>query len=64
MLKAVVEPYNKEDKFAAAIMKNDCLVGHLSSIIFFFLRACDTNTQGDGKVIKVPCKLYFSATVV
>ena len=29
MLKAIVEPKNKEDKFAAAIMKDDCLVGHL-----------------------------------
>ena len=28
MLKAVVEPRNKEDKFAIAIMKDDCLVGH------------------------------------
>ena len=72
MLKAVAEPNNKEDKFVAAIIKDDCLVGHLSKentgpfakIIFFFLRACDTNTQGDGKIIKVPCKLYFSATVV
>ena len=72
MLKAVVEPKNKEDTFAVAIMKDDYLVGHLSKentgrvakIIFFFLRACDTNTQGDGKGIKVHCKLYFSATVV
>ena len=72
MLKAVVEPKNKEDKFAAAIMKNDYFVGHLSKentgrfakIIFYFLRACDTNTQGDGKGMKVPCKLYFSDTVV
>ena len=29
MLKVVVEPKNKEDKFAVAIMKDDCLVGHL-----------------------------------
>ena len=72
MLKAVVEPKNKDDKFAVAIMKDDYLVGHLSKkstgrfakIILFFLRACDTNTQGDGKGIRVPCKLYFSATVV
>ena len=28
-LKAVVEAKNKEDKFAATIMKDDCLVGHL-----------------------------------
>ena len=27
MLKAAVEPKNKEDKFAVAIMKDDCLVG-------------------------------------
>ena len=26
---AVVEPKNKYDKFAVAIEKNDCLVGHL-----------------------------------
>ena len=72
MLKAAVEPKSKEDKFAVAIMKDDCLVRHLSKeitgrfakIIFFFLRACDTNTKRDGKVIRVPCKLYFSATVV
>ena len=65
MLKAVVEPKNKEDKFAVAIMYDDCLVRHLTKentgrfakIIFFFLRTCDTNTQGDGKVIKVSCKL-------
>ena len=44
MLKTVVEPKNKEDKFAVAIMKDDCLVRHLSKentgrfakIIFFF----------------------------
>ena len=30
MLKAVVEPKNKGYKFAVAIMKNDCLVGHLT----------------------------------
>ena len=30
MLKAVVQPKNKEDKFAVAIMKDDCLVRHLS----------------------------------
>ena len=30
MLKAVVGPKNKEDKFAAAIMKNDYFEGHLS----------------------------------
>ena len=29
MLKAVVEPKNKEDKLAVAIIKDDCLVGHL-----------------------------------
>ena len=29
MLKAVVEPKNKEDKFTVAIMKDDCLVGNL-----------------------------------
>ena len=29
MLKAVMEPKNKTDKFAVAVMKNDCLVGHL-----------------------------------
>ena len=52
MLKAVVEPKSKEDKFAAAIMKDDCLVGHLpkektgkfAKIIFYFLQACDLNT--------------------
>ena len=27
MIKAVVEPKNKEDRFAVAIMKDDCLVG-------------------------------------
>ena len=76
MLKAVVEPRNKEDKFAIAIMKDDCLVGHRpkektgksAKIIFYFLQACDLNTysveftgkainQGDGKGMKVPCKL-------
>ena len=41
-------------------------------IVFYFLGACDTNTcsleitgkainQGDGKGMKVYCKLYFSA---
>ena len=29
LLKAVVEPKSKEDKFSVAIMKGDCLVGHL-----------------------------------
>ena len=80
MLKAVVEPKNKEDKFAVTVMKDDCLVGHLqkektgrfAKIIFYFLHACNLNTcsveitgkainQGDGKGMKVPCKLYFSA---
>ena len=28
-LKAIIEPKNIEDKFAAAIMKYDCPVGHL-----------------------------------
>ena len=79
MLKAVVEPKN-EDKFAVAIMKDDCLVGHLlkektgkfAKIIFYFLQPCDLNTcsveitgkainQGNGKGMKVPRKLYFSA---
>ena len=72
MLKAVTKPKNKEDKFAVVVMKDDYLVGHLSKenpgwfakIIFYLLRACDTNTQGDGKGMKVPCKLYFSDTVV
>ena len=52
LLKAVVEPKNKEGKFAVAIIKDDFLVGNLSKekpgrfakIIFYFLRACDTNT--------------------
>ena len=80
MLKVVVAPKNREDKFAVAIMKNDCLVRHLpkektgkfAKVIFYFLQACDLNTcsveitgkainQGDGKGMKVPCKLYFSA---
>ena len=80
MLKAVMEPKNKTDKFAVAVMKNDCLVGHLpkektgrfAKMIFYFLRACDSNTcsveivgkainQGDGKRMKVPCKLHFAA---
>ena len=80
MLKATMEPKNKKDKFAVAVMKNDCLVGHLpkektgrfAKMIFYFLRACDSNNcsveivgkainQGDGKGMKVPCKLYFSA---
>ena len=80
MLKAVVEPKNKEDKFGVAIMKDDCLVGHLpkektgkfAKIIFYFLQACDLNTcsveitgkainQGDGKGMKMACKLYFLA---
>ena len=79
-VKAVVEPKNKEYKFAVAIMKDDCLVGHLpkektgkfAKIIFYFLQAYDLNTfsmkvtrkainQGDGKGMKVPCKLYFLA---
>ena len=41
-------------------------------MIFYFLRACDSNTcsvqivgkainQGDGKGMKVPCKLHFAA---
>ena len=29
MLKVVVEPKTKEGKFAVAIIKDDCLVGHL-----------------------------------
>ena len=33
MLKAVVEPKNKEDKFDVAIMKDDYLVRHLSKEI-------------------------------
>ena len=44
MLKAVMKPKIKEDKFAVAIMKDDCLVGHLlrktgrfAKIIFYFL---------------------------
>lgn len=53
-------------------MKDDYLVGYVSKentgrfakIIFYLLRACDTNTQGDGKGMKVHCKLYFSAEVV
>ena len=53
MLKAVIEPKNKECKFAVAIMKDDFLVRNLSKeetgrfakIIFYFLRACDTNTS-------------------
>ena len=80
MLKAVMEPKNKTDKFAVAVMKNDCLVGHLpqektgrfAKVIFYFLRACDSNTcsveivgkainQGDGKGMKVPSKLHFAA---
>ena len=44
---AVVEPKNKEDKFAVAIIKDDCLGGHLpkettgkfAKIIFYFLQA-------------------------
>ena len=52
MVKAVMEPKNKTDKFAVAVMKNDCLVGHLpkektgrfAKMIFYFLRACDSNT--------------------
>ena len=43
---------NKEDKFAVAVMKDDCLVGHLpkektgrfAKIIFYFLQACNLNT--------------------
>ena len=80
ILKVVVQPKNQEDKFAVAIMKDDCLVGHLpkektgkfAKIIFYFLQACDLKTcsveitgkainQGDGKGMKVPCKLYFPA---
>ena len=80
MLKAVVEPKNKEEKFAVAIMKDVCLVGHLSKektrkyaeIIFYFLQAGNLKlapwkllekqfNQGDGKAMKVLCKLYFSA---
>ena len=80
MLKAVMEPKNKTDKFTVAVMKNDCLVGHLpkektgrfAKMILYFLRACDSNTcsveivgkainQGDGKGMKVPCKLHFAA---
>ena len=80
MLKAVVEPKNKENKFAVLIMKGDCLAGHLpkektgkfAKIILYFLQAYDLNTcsveitgktinKGDGKGMKVPCKLYFSA---
>ena len=80
MLKAVVEPKNKEDKLVVAIIKDDCLVGHLpkkktgsfAKIVFYFPRACCTNTcslkstgtainQEDGKAMKMPCKLYFSA---
>ena len=46
MLKAVVEPKNKEGKFAVGIMKDDCLVGHLSKektgkfakIVFIFYK--------------------------
>ena len=45
--------------------------GRFAKIVFYFLRACDSNTcsgeivgkandQGDGKM-KVPCKLYFGA---
>ena len=71
ILKAVVQPKNKEDKFAVVIVKDDYLVENLSKektgrfakIIFYFLQACETNTQGYGKGIKLPCKLYFSATV-
>ena len=80
MLKAVVEPKSKENKFAAATKRDGCLVGHLpkektgrfAKIIFYFLQAYDLNTwsmeitgkainQGDGKGMKVPCKLYFLA---
>ena len=80
MLKAVVQPKYKEDIFAVAIMNDDCLAGHLSKektgifakIIFYFVRACDTNTstleitgkatnQRDREGMKVSCKLYFSA---
>ena len=46
--------------------------GKFAKIIFYFLQACDLKTcsveitgkainQGDGKGMKVPCKLYFSA---
>ena len=52
MLKAVMEPKTKADKFALAVMKNDFLVGHLlkgktgrfAKMVFYFLRACDSNT--------------------
>ena len=80
MLNSVVEPKNKEYKFAVAVRKDDCLVEHLpkektgklAKLIFYFLQACDLNTcsveitgkainEGDGKGMKVTCKLYFSA---
>ena len=75
-----MEPDNIEDKFAVAIMKKECLVGHLpkgktgrfAKTVFYFLRSCYSNScflkvtgkainQGDGKGMKVPCKLIFSA---
>ena len=37
MLKAVVEPKNKEDKFAVVIMKDDCLVGNAKISKNYFL---------------------------
>ena len=51
ILKAVVEPKNKEHKFAVTVMKDDFLVGHLPKektgrfpkIIFYFPRACNRN---------------------
>ena len=50
-LKAINEPKNAEDKFAAPIMKNDCLVGHLpkektgnfAKIVCYFLHVHDSN---------------------
>jgi len=46
-LKAVMEPKNKRNKFAVAVMKNEVLVGHLpkrktgrfAKMVFYFLRA-------------------------
>ena len=62
MLKEIVESKNREDKFAVAIMKDDCLAAYLAKVrtgkfaknIFCFLRACDTNTcsqENTGKAI-------------
>lgn len=50
-LKVIIKPKNIEGKFAVAIMKNDCLVGHLSKeksgrfakIVFYFSRLCRSN---------------------